>query len=177
MQRVFRPWTLLDNRLTTDTWPDVAADVPHLRNLGVVRETEDVREAKERVLETELDQSLAYMAAEATKNKRIRDFLLQKPSVVPERSDHFQKTWAQYIDGQVVSEHARQLIQNFLCNVAGREAGDESDQEEGDRSDVDDDIPRLDVRPNDLRQILSSIKLMAPAEEGEGDTEEKKKPG
>ena len=38
------------------------------------------------------------------------------------------------------------------------EAGDESDQEEGDRSDVDDDIPRLDVRPNDLRQILSSNK-------------------
>ena len=90
----FRPWTLLDNTLTTDTWPDVAADVPHLRNLGVVRETEDVREAKERVLETELDQSLAHMAAAATNNKRIQDVLLQKPSVVPERSDHFEKTWA-----------------------------------------------------------------------------------
>ena len=66
-----------------------------------------------------------------------------------------------------MSEHARQLIQNFLCNVAGREAGDESDQDEGDRSDVDEDVPRLDVKPGDLRQILTSTKLMTPADDGE----------
>ena len=151
----------MDDDVTAETWPDAAADVRHLRGLGVVRE------AKEDVAETETDISLAHMAAAATRNKRIRASLLQKPSASPAKSNHFEKTWAQYIHGGVVSEHARQLIQNFLCNVAGREAGDESDQEEGDRSDVDEDIPRLEVRPTDLHHILTSTKLMTPEEDGE----------
>ena len=91
-----------------------------------------------------------------------------------EQCTQFDKTWAEYIDGRVVSEHARQLIQNFLCNVSGRDAGDESDQDEGDRSDVDEDIPRLNVKPTDLRQILSSKELFIP-EDARGDEKEDNK--
>ena len=80
----------------------------------------------------------------------------------------FAKTWASYIDGQIVSQHARQRIQNFLSNVSGRDAGDESGQEEGDRSDVDEDIPHLEVKPDELQQILASKNLFVPAEKEEG---------
>jgi hypothetical protein len=34
----FRPWTLLDDATTSSEWPEWCVDVPHLRQLGVIKE-------------------------------------------------------------------------------------------------------------------------------------------
>jgi ATP-dependent DNA helicase PIF1 len=114
-----------------------------------------------------MEKPLLQALIENTSSRRTAASL-QKMTPKKHAAIAFAKTWASYIDGQIVSQHARQLIQNFLSNVSGRDAGDESGQEEGDRSDVDEEIPHLEVKPDELQQILASKNLFVPVETEEG---------
>ena len=72
------------------------------------------------------------------------NYTFKRQAVEMQRSlqtSSFAKTWAAYINGNVVSKSAARLIRTFLHNIAGRSAGDDNEMEEGDRSDVDEEIP------------------------------------
>ena len=65
------------------------------------------------------------------------------------------KAWREYIDGNVVSQHAVRLIQTFLVNICCiRDQYSMKPADCVDDSDVDAEIPALKLNEEDARQLL-----------------------
>ena len=60
-----------------------------------------------------------------------------------------------------MTKSAARLIRSFLHNIEGRSAGDDSEMEEGDRSDVDEEIPRFDIKAQDMQGVLQGVSQLA----------------
>ena len=68
----------------------------------------------------------------------------------------FHKEWERYVHGNVVSVAASNLIRSVLTKTLASKGEGEDEGSQGDASDADEEIPPLNVRPEDLRQLLRS---------------------
>ena len=91
--------------------------------------------------------------------KRLRTRSKTKPSTVSEIHS-FAKSWSAYLKEGVVSEHAARLITSVLVNTMGR--GNTEQEQEGDtadKSDIDDEIPPLQLSAEDFRAIMNRSRV------------------
>ena len=140
----FRPWTLLEG----------SADVPELRLLGT--RPEQLRRIYEQV---------------ATQVAPKRRLVRRSTPIAPlefrsKDSLQWQIAWDEYVHGtpgpdgaktgNVVSEHARRLIQTFLTNTLGKTQQADDEDQDADGSDADPEIPPLVLNVDEARQVLHS---------------------
>ena len=109
----FRPWTLCRDLATLDA--------PHLLHLAMYP----------RVVGTSA-QSSTHLDAPKVDTKKLRLNTKTPPMCNPSErveastdAHAWASSWRRYKDGQIVSEHARRLIQNFLTMTLARTAADE----------------------------------------------------
>ena len=69
----------------------------------------------------------------------------------------FKHTWEAYIQGNVVSRHSVQLISSVMTNTLACKSHDQEERDEADRSDIDEDVPRLILQASDMRKLLHRV--------------------
>ena len=83
--------------------------------------------------------------------------------------------WEEYISGtideqgerspHVPSEHAKQLIQSLLINTTATSHDSEDDNDGADKSDQDDDLPKISFNAADLTTILRPDMTVSSSDE------------
>ena len=134
----FRPWTLLGGKHD---------GVPHLSLLGIPA--------------NKLEE--CHAAALEIKRLRIRAKTSAKKVVATLEDVAFAESWNQYIHSGIVSQHSAKLIRSVLTACMAKSSEHEEENEEGDKSDVDEEIPPLVLGPEDFRKLLTRGENNAPA--------------
>jgi hypothetical protein len=79
------------------------------------------------------------------------------PRAAHPEGTQFRHAWRQYIRGNVASDNAATLITSFLTKTMARSAEFEPEEDaEADKSDVDDDIPPLRLKPGAIRKLFDA---------------------
>ena len=151
----FRPWTLCASHAT--------AHVPHLLQLALCPRVHDVASAAAAAAAPRRPRLRAKSTPPRSKTaasddapmppteSRLRlrgkspapptmSVLLDEPSP-PSPSASWSASWNRYIRGNVVSEHARRLITNFLTATLARTAADDDSTDDEVEQEREDDVP------------------------------------
>ena len=88
--------------------------------------------------------------------------------------NNFTKAWAWYVNGNVVSGAAAQLIRSMLAKALSSRAGEHDEESEADASDVDEDIKPLQLGADDLRSLLRGAAEGDPEVGGEAPNKRKR---
>ena len=123
----FRPWTLLDGH----------RHVAHLQVLGLTATS---------------CENVGGCGSPGKKRMRRKTVTLSGES--KEAAMSFTTTWDEYIQGNIVSQHAARLIQSFLLNTIAKGAESDSEEDHADASDEDEDVAPFHLGAADLRAIL-----------------------
>ena len=145
----FRPWTFQSND----------AGIPHICTLGL-----------QHLKDNSTDMSGCSVRNAATASFVKHDTQSDSPpedveSDMVKDVSNFAASWASFLRKGVHSSEAAQLIQTLLINAMPTKDIAEEDCDKAAESGVDEDIPTLAWRPDDMRALLQRSQIEEPSNE------------